>query len=164
MRGEAALADASDTVWITRLLAVIADNSDMRAAATALLLLVTPFAAAAETVAVSPASCRLVVAHEAAPDVAYRPGADVRGRPVVPADLPGSPPIQAPESFTIPITVELDDRLGIPPAGDAAFTAEAQIGTVQVNADGTMTFNGQPLLDEEARRLRAACAEALAGR
>ena len=120
--------------------------------------------ASAQSVAVSPADCRQLVAHEAAADTAYRPGVDVRGRPVEPADLPGSTQVAVPDSFSIPITVELDERLGIPVGGDAAFSAEAEIGRVEVDARGNATFNGQPLGDEQARLLRAACAEALAPR
>ena len=118
----------------------------------------------AQQVTITERDCARLVQHVPDADVAYQPGVDVNGRPVVPADLPGSPQIQVPESFSIPITVDLASRLGIPPGGDADFTAEAAIGRVDVLADGRAFFNGQPLQDEAARQLSLLCQERTVGK
>ena len=117
----------------------------------------------AQEVVVTRGVCRQLVAHEAHADTEYRLGADVRGQPVAPADLPGASRIRVPDSFGVPITVELDDRLGIPPGGDSQFTAAARIGMVEVAEDGALTFDGQPLIDEDARRIAIACRQTFSG-
>jgi len=125
----------------------------------ALACLVAPAAGAQQrNVTVSSADCARLVRHEPAADVAYRPGADVHGRPVAPADLGGGTQIALPDRFTIPITVDMAERLGIPPAGSGALHGgEIAIGTVEVGADGRAKFNGQPLQSDEAAALAAAC-------
>jgi hypothetical protein len=112
----------------------------------------------ADTVAViSRSDCARLVVHHPAPNVAYQPGVDVQGRPVVPADLPGSnPPIATPEEIAVDITVELRRQFGIP-ANSALYKPEAAIGTVVVKPDGSATFNGQPLTSPEAQALSALC-------
>ena len=117
----------------------------------------------AQEVVITRGVCRQLAAHEARADTEYRPGVDVRGLSVAPADLPGASRIRVPDRFSVPITVELDDRLGIPPGGDTNFTAEAQIGTVEVAGDGALTFNGQPLADETTRRITVACRQTFPG-
>lgn len=56
------------------------------------------------------ATCRQLVDHVASPDVKYKPGVDVQGRRVAPADLNPRPNIKIPETITIPITVDLCER------------------------------------------------------
>ncbi len=102
------------------------------------------------------ADCRAVVVHEPAPDVAFTPGVDVRGRPVAPADLPGTVRIEVPDEVVIPITIDLARRLGIP---HALFEADAYVGTVTV-VDGRPYFDGQPLFDADQAALAAACRQA----
>lgn len=145
---------------ITHLLDLARQCRSMRVAVCMVSLILLPALAEARPAVVSPANCRLLAAHVASADTAYQPGVDVRGRPVAPADLAGSPRMRLPDHIVVPITVELDDRLGIPPAGDAAFTAEARIGTVVVDSQGHAALDGQPLTDAQTLRLRAACAEA----
>lgn len=41
----------------------------------------------AQTITVSPSACQALTAHTAADDVAYKPGVDVAGNDVAPADL-----------------------------------------------------------------------------
>lgn len=100
------------------------------------------------------ADCARVVKYRQAPDTAYRPGVDVHGRPVVPAD-PDGQTIRLPDKIVIPITVELQDRFGIP-ANSALFKAEAEIGRIVVDGD-RITFNGQLLQDSEILALAEAC-------
>lgn len=128
-------------------------------------LLLTPgLAAAAESVVieadaprvtVTEGQCRALTAHVPAPDVAYQPGTDVMGRPVAPADLPGGSRIALPDSFDIPITVDLGDRYGIP-ADPSLFDGEVQVGTVTLQ-DGRLYFNGQPLTPEDEQAIAYAC-------
>ncbi len=127
-----------------------------------LLLLLLPLVLAAsaaaqpQSVIISAEDCRALVRHEPAPDVAYRPGVDARGRSVAPADLNPSA-IQMPEDFAINITVDLFERLGIPPGGGADYNGEVQVGTVDVTAEGQVLFNGRPVSDDAERRLIDNC-------
>lgn len=108
------------------------------------------------------ADCRRLVKHVPAPDVAYSPGVDVDGDPVVPADLDGGVRIELPETFAIPIEVELFERLGIP-SDPARFDADLVVGEVTVDIEGRAYFNGQPLQDEAAAELAAKCQRVLRG-
>ncbi len=117
------------------------------------------------TVAITSADCARLVKHVPSPDVAYRPGVDVYGREVAPADLGGAPRIELPETILIDIEVDLLERFGIPdnPAPvdadvPALFDADAELGWV-VYKDGRFTFNGQPLQDEAQAELAARCQE-----
>ena len=120
------------------------------------------FIGPAIAVTVSHDDCARVVRHVPAPDVAYTPGRDVDGNPVVPADLEGGIRIEPLSEINIPITIDLQDRFGIP-ANNDLFEAEAHVGTV-TRADGKTFFNGQKLSSEDEATLIAACREALRGK
>ena len=105
------------------------------------------------TVAITRTDCARLVAHVLAPDVAYRPGVDVYGREVAPADLGGAPRIELPETILIGIEINLLERFGIP-----VSHAGAEVGEVAYR-DGRFTFNGQPLQDEAQTELAARCQE-----
>ncbi|MBM3571696.1 MAG: hypothetical protein FJX52_04930 [Alphaproteobacteria bacterium] len=109
------------------------------------------------TVKVTDADCRKLVEHQVAADVAYKPGVDVRGRPVAPADLPSNSQIKLPEEIQIPITIDLRDRLGIP-SDRSLFKPEAQIGTVTVRGNQVF-FNNQPLGAQDQAAVARACAQ-----
>lgn len=81
--------------------------------------------AGAGKVVVSTRDCaRLVTEHTPAPDVAYRPGVDARGRKVVPADLNGGyPQIKAPREIEFDVRVDLRNFLGGPAADAQAQSA-----------------------------------------
>ena len=110
----------------------------------------------AATVIITKPDCAALVRHVGEPGVAYEPGVDVNGRPVVPADLGDTPEIELGEEIVIAITVDIDKRFNIPPTPDL-FRPEAYIGTVIVKKDGRAYFNGQPLTSEESHALAAAC-------
>ncbi len=112
--------------------------------------------AGAATVIITKADCAALVRHVADPGVAYEPGVDVDGRPVVPADLGEPPEIKLPDEIVIAITVDIDKRFNIPPTPDL-FRPEATIGTVIVKRDGRAYFNGEPLTSEERHALATAC-------
>jgi hypothetical protein len=112
--------------------------------------------AVVNTVVLTQADCSRLTAHVPSADATYQPGVDVRGRPVVPADLPGTPQIVMPEDVTIAITVDLQQRFGIP-ATSSLYKPEAAIGSVVVKPDGRATFNGQPLTNQEQSALAFLC-------
>lgn len=116
-------------------------------------------------VRIAPKDCQRLVQHRPGADVAYKPGVDVRGNPVAPADLPGQARITAPNEITINLTVDLLRQYGVTPASPLAPRGEASVGTVTYDiAAGRMTFNGQPLSDPEQDALAAACSGAQQGR
>lgn len=110
--------------------------------------------AGGETITVARGECARLARHAPCADVAYRPGTDVRGRPVAPAELDSAAPIALPEEFVIPITFDLRDRLGLP-AGTRLFEPRTNIGAV-VYRDGRAWLNG--------RALPSACTAAPAAR
>ena len=113
--------------------------------------------AAITRVAITRADCARLVAHVPAPDVAYRPGVDVYGREVAPADLGGAPRIELPETILIDIEIDLLQRFGTP-ASPALYDPDVEVGVVAYR-DGRFTFNGQPLQDEAQAELAARCQE-----
>lgn len=127
-----------------------------------LALLILPSRGLSEplTLEISEASCARLVAHRAEADVAYQPGVDVRGQPVVPADADGAPPVDLPERYRIRIEVDSADRFGIPGDPDS-YDADIQVGEAEVLEDGRVLLNGQPLQSDEAFELGRLCREQL---
>jgi hypothetical protein len=112
------------------------------------------------TVRITKSDCARLVKHRPDPGVAYRPGVDVHGDPVAPADLHGRPDLNLPERVEIPIEVELDARYGLPP--DASFEGDVAVGTVTVDLKtGRARFNGRPLTADDEAALRARCEDIL---
>lgn len=125
----------------------------------AAILALTSAPVKAEAISVSRQDCPRLVRHAPLPDVAYRPGVDVGGNPVTPADIAGNGAVTPPRSFTIDITVDVRKRLGLP-ADPSLFQGEAKIGTVSYR-DGRAWFNGQPLSSGGQEQLAAMCRERL---
>jgi hypothetical protein len=121
----------------------------------ALTLSVAWAAPASAEIAISRTDCERLVRHEPAPDVAYQPGVDVHGRPVVPADLGGGQQIQLPDAIYIPIEVLMQDKYGIP-ANSVLYDATALVGVVSVRGN-QVYFEDQPLTDPEIVALEQAC-------
>ncbi len=137
----------------------------MRVPAAALLALVlaaVPAAPRAETITVTAQTCAALAQYVPAPDVAYRPGVDVDGKQVAPADLGGAPALEVPADITVAITVEIARVLGIPAFPDPArpqddlYKPEAGIGVVTYR-DGRFAFNGRPLQPDAEAALAALC-------
>jgi hypothetical protein len=122
--------------------------------------LTMPAAASAQgTIRIERRDCARLIAHRPDADVAFRPGVDVRGNAVAPAELDGGSRPELPDSIPILITIDLQERFGIP-ADSRLFEPNAYIGIAAFRfADGAITFNGQPLTDPEQAALAAACAE-----
>lgn len=109
----------------------------------------------AQTITVTGSDCARLVQHQPAPDVAYRPGVDVRGRPVASADLNPTPQIRVPETITFDIAVDLR-RFGVSRTSPL-YEPNLRLGTVTVGKDGRVYYDGQPLGDAENAALAEAC-------
>lgn len=116
------------------------------------------------------ATCRSVVAAadrlgaqpaaRAVPPADYVPGVDVRGNPVVPADL--GPRVTLPDELVLPLTSDVFAFLGTAPAR-GLDVLRANVGELRIRlADGLTTFNGQPLGPAADAELVAACRQFLA--
>ena len=104
--------------------------------------------------------CRRLVRLTDDQDVAYRPGIDVHGRPVAPADLDGQGGLQLPTTFAIPITVDVLQGFG--PAGPhAPLVGDAVLGTLLVDGD-ELYFNGRPIEPTGRAFVERACRRLLA--
>jgi hypothetical protein len=117
--------------------------------------------ALAETVRIAKADCRRLVEYRAAPDVAYKPGVDVRGNRVTPAGGPDSQTYAklAPDVIEFPIALN-------PLKGGAARFGETSldVGVVRFDlARRRATFNGRTLSRGDTRNLARECQKILRG-
>ncbi len=131
---------------------------------------------AAGAIRISRLDCQRLVRHLTRPDVAYRPGVDVRGEHVMPADVAPRARPRLPDTIVIPITVDVCQRVDPVTGRKLCRTAEAgligpaeaefkrryeaitDVGTVTVADDGRRVyFNGEPLTDEQAALVHEAC-------
>ena len=121
----------------------------------AVIALLVAGPAGAQAVTITDADCAKIVNYEAPPDVAYKPGVDVNGQPVAPADLNPQPQIGS-QPITIDITADLH-KYGVP-ASSPLLLPGAHLGQVTVDDNGQrVLFNGQPLGDSEEKALADAC-------
>lgn len=104
---------------------------------------------------IDPALCRQLPRHQPAPGVAYTPGVDVHGKPVVPADLPGRNTRRL--SFEMPVTLDLAKQLGFAVPSNAP--GSMQVGKLTIE-DGKVLFNGQPLSGRSEAELATVCGKA----
>ena len=109
---------------------------------------------------VDPALCRSVVKHTPDASVEYQPGVDVHGKSVAPADVSGTPQVQMPQTYTIPLTISLAKALNLNttqyPYSQLGTGTETQIGTLTVTGD-KVYLNGQPLSDTQQDNLAVLC-------
>ena len=110
-------------------------------------------------VILTPEYCAQLPEAQMAPGVAYQGGVDVNGRPVVPADLPGS---NANAGLPIGTNILADPSLrpgggAIP--GQPGLRQESYIGTVTVDPQGRALMNGRPLDGPPPGSIAALCAE-----
>ena len=115
-----------------------------------------PTTAVGQETVVSKRECQRLIRHSPSGDVAYKPGIDVRGRKVKPADPHGGSPIKLPKAIEIPITIDFAERYGFDGKG---VTAESTLGKVTVKA-GQAYWNGEPLNPNDQARIERACREA----
>lgn len=120
-----------------------------------LFVLADPASAETTTITVTKADCRNVVAHTPDSSVAYTPGVTADGRRVAPADLAGGARIKPPESFSIQINIDLQERFGLP-ANKGQYMGEVNAGKVEYK-DGKLTYNGQELATGSQNAIAEAC-------
>ncbi len=109
---------------------------------------------------VTEADCANIIKHIAHPDVTYRPGVDVRGNAVKPADVNGGNDLGLSGDYRVTIEVDTADRLGIPADPDR-YDADVQVGDVVVDQAGNVYFNGKPLGDRYQQDIARHCREML---
>lgn len=118
---------------------------------------------AAPKVRITKKDCQRIVRHQARADVAYQPGVDVRGNPVVPADASGGFTIPLPDVFEFNITKDLTAYLDGPEeqlAADkaAAIAAERSVAATNaaVSSAETAVADAQSIYDDAAADATAA--------
>ena len=104
--------------------------------------------------------------HQPAPDVNYQPGRDVdsQGRPIAPADLPGSNPLPLDGMIELPIRMPLSGLPGLPQV-PASVKEESKLRIATLSIDpmsGRLAFNGQPLQAQSEDAVAVACRDYLA--
>lgn len=108
---------------------------------------------------IAPAFCQALVKHVPDPDVDYRPGVDVNGKPVTPADLPDTNTFQIQQPITIPLTADLFKFLNLPTTSfpyNTMTRTDIQLGTLTIDGDKVL-YNGQPLTSEQQENLAVLC-------
>lgn len=116
-------------------------------------------AIASPSPSIDPAFCQALVKHVPDADVAYQPGVDVHGKPVVPADLPDSSRFQLQQPISIPLTADLFKVLNWPATGFPFNTmqrTDINLGTLTVDGDRVL-YNGQPLTGDQQDDLAVLC-------
>lgn len=121
----------------------------------AVLLAAAPAAAQAPA-PVDRAVCRYLPRHTPSADVEYKPGVDVRGNRVAPADLPGSAGAVPMDRFEIPVTLDFARKLGFATPGAGVLPGTAEVGKLSIQGN-RMFFNGQPLNPASEAELVALC-------
>jgi hypothetical protein len=114
-----------------------------------------------QKVSVSKQDCRWLVRHRPSADVAYKPGVDVRGRPVKPADLESNQQVDLPPVIAIPLHVPLGNVLK---KGSSTAVDSSEVGAGLVTVDrrsGEVKYEGKTLAPAEAKRMTAACRKLL---
>jgi len=131
----------------------------------------------AETVKLSTGDCSKLVQHQ--PAVTYKPGVDVRGKAVAPADLGGGYNMQIPEEINIQIGIDLADRLALRDARRRAaeptipgvpapapvrkvlpYEGKAPVGMLTIKGNDAY-WNGERIAPQDEALLAAACQKGL---
>jgi hypothetical protein len=103
---------------------------------------------------------RVLPVDAAVPGANLTPGVDVRGNAVAGANLAPADPTPGAgqiDEITVPITVGVFERLGIPaPNGLGDLAANAGVLSIRLS-DGQVTFNGQVLGATETSVMQTAC-------
>lgn len=114
----------------------------------------------APPVTVSTEDCRRIVKHTPRADVTYKPGVDVYGNPVVPADVATVTPFKVPDIITMDLGFDFAGRYGVSGAGDVTSTTDLFTVTYDIG-QGALTVNGQPLSKADSKAIALACEKSL---
>lgn len=89
--------------------------------------------------------CHYILSHKPDEDVMYRPGVDVEGNPVEPAELNNTHIIPAPKVIEFPLTIELDKYLKTTGV-TKNLELKTNLETLKVDMDtGIVTYDNQEL-------------------
>jgi len=119
----------------------------------ALIGLVLAVAAPAATAQTDDPCARAVKAQNTG-GAEYKPGVDVYGRPVAPADVQPSLRIEPPQVIEFPVTLDVARRLGFDARGP--YEAKTTVANVRIE-NGRVTVNGQVIHTTNEADLIAAC-------
>ncbi len=108
-----------------------------------LLIALFAFASPAMAQETLPPECRLLKEHKPSADVNYRPGVDVHGKPVVPADINAAPMGLESQTIVVPLSVDLAERLQNQNINGLEMTGT--LGFIEIAPGGRVTYNGQDL-------------------
>ncbi|MBO0335015.1 hypothetical protein J0X12_15420 [Sneathiella sp. CAU 1612] len=104
---------------------------------------------------VSRTDCERIVKYTADPDVTYKPGVDVHGKSVAPADLNDNQ-VKIPDQIFIELSLPFKDLLKN--YNPKLENAEVYVGTVEYDiASGRLFFNGQELTDPAENAIAKEC-------
>lgn len=112
----------------------------------------------ADTPHLTRSQCKqLIINHKPAADVDYQPGIDVKGNPVVPADI--SPP----KNYGLGDNVEIDigsrHKRVAPRTPSRLRNSDVSFGTVNITKDGKVYINGEVVGDTQREELEEHCRE-----
>jgi len=102
---------------------------------------------------IDPKLCQQMADYKQPPGVAYEAGVDVKGKPVVEADLNPSP-VQVPDQVVFLVSVDMAQYLGLQTS--AGTEMNATMGAITYES-GQLSFNGEPLEGQAAKALRELC-------
>ncbi|MEH6524849.1 MAG: hypothetical protein V7723_02160 [Sneathiella sp.] len=122
-----------------------------------LILFLVPAQAFAEDVEleVSKKNCSRITKYVADADVDFKPGVDVHGKAVVPADLDGQQ-IKIPDTIFINLALPFKDLLNN--YNPKLKNAEVYVGLIEYNiSSGRMLYNGQELSDPALNAIAREC-------
>jgi hypothetical protein len=126
----------------------------------ALSLTVWDAPANAASAKISARDCQRVVRHQAKPNVAYKPGVDVRGKKANPADLGGGSTFKMPKEFSFNIGVDIAEKYGL---DDKNISADLGVGEVTVR--GSRVFmNGKQMTTHDQANMAEKCQKLLSGK
>jgi hypothetical protein len=120
----------------------------------------SPSSAAEIAIIATKNDCRRLVAHEPDGDVAFKPGVDARGRPVVPAGLPSSQSVLSdlPKAYAFPISVNpLSED-----AGQRFSETRLDLGKIRFDpGTGDVSYNGRHLRGPQKQTFVLECKKIL---
>lgn len=106
---------------------------------------------------ISKKDCQWLTVHVPADDVRYKPGVDVRGKKVVPADLSSSRTLKLQDQVLLSLDIPLQEFIGAAAAGRLA-TADVNVGQISIDTKTREVFyNGQSISPDGQGELVAAC-------
>ena len=111
-------------------------------------LLMYPLNVNAQSVISDPNICNYMISHQTDNDVTYKPGIDVEGKAVKPAELKTSHSIQAPDIIEFPLTISLDQFLETAGISEK-LEMETKLETITIEMKtGKVTYGGKDITSD----------------